>query len=82
MRTILRNIMILAVTASPAFTGCMPEGRQINYDIQAGNELYLPADGISVDLSRGSDVPEGIFLDTILSQSCLSVRVCQGSPCR
>ncbi len=56
MRTILRNIMILAVTASPAFTGCMPEGRQINYDIQAGNELYLPADGISVDLSRGSDV--------------------------
>lgn len=55
MRTLLRNITILAVMACPFVSGCMPDGNDINYKIQAGNELYLPADGTSVDLTRGAE---------------------------
>lgn len=46
----------MAVAAAPLAAGCMPEGREINYDVQPGNELYMPADNAVADLSRGADI--------------------------
>lgn len=48
--------MILAAAASPFVSGCVQDKDPVNYDIYPGNELYLPADGASVDLGRGADV--------------------------
>lgn len=56
MRTLFRNIAILAVAVSPFVSGCTDDGNEINYNIQPGNELYLPLSGKTVDLSRGADV--------------------------
>ncbi len=56
MRTLFRNIAILAVAVSPFVSGCTDDGNEINYNIQPGNELYLPLSGKAVDLSRGADV--------------------------
>ena len=56
MRTLFRNIAILAVAASPLVSGCTDDGNEINYNILPGNELYLPVSGTSIDLSRGADV--------------------------
>lgn len=46
----------MALAATPFVSGCSDEGNEINYNIQTGNKLYLPAEGKSVDLSQGSDV--------------------------
>lgn len=56
MRTLLRNITILALAAAPFVSGCTEEGNEINYNIQPGNELYLPADETVIDLTRGADI--------------------------
>ncbi|WP_288330897.1 SusE domain-containing protein [uncultured Alistipes sp.] len=56
MRTLFRNIAILTVAVSPFVSGCTDDGNEINYNIQPGNELYLPLSGKAVDLSRGADV--------------------------
>ena len=56
MRTLFRNIAILAVAVSPFVSGCTDDGNEINYNIQPGNELYLPLSRKTVDLSRGADV--------------------------
>lgn len=56
MRTLLRNITILALAAAPFVSGCTEEGNEINYNIEPGNELYLPADATAVDLTRGADI--------------------------
>lgn len=56
MNILFKNITILALAATPFVSGCSDEGNEINYNIQTGNTLYLPAEGKSVDLSLGSDV--------------------------
>lgn len=56
MRTLFRPITILAVAVFPLVSGCTDDGNEINYNILPGNELYLPASGAFVDLSRGADV--------------------------
>ncbi|MCM1178168.1 MAG: SusE domain-containing protein [Clostridium sp.] len=56
MRTILLNTTVMVYAAAVLLAGCMPEGRQINYDVQPGDELYLPAEAAEIDLARGADV--------------------------
>ena len=56
MNILFKNITILALAATPFVSGCSDEGNEINYNIQTGNKLYLPAEGKSIDLSQGSDV--------------------------
>ena len=46
----------MALAATPFVSGCSDEGNEINYNIQTGNKLYLPAENESIDLSLGSDV--------------------------
>lgn len=56
MRTLLRNITILTLAAAPFVSGCTEEGNEINYKIQPGNELYLPADATEIDLTQGANI--------------------------
>ncbi len=56
MNTLLRNITILALAAAPLATGCTDDGNEINYNIQTGDQLYLPKIDAEYDLSLGSDV--------------------------
>ena len=46
----------MALAATPFVSGCSDEGNEINYNIQTGNKLYLPAESESIDLTLGSDV--------------------------
>ena len=46
----------MALAATPFVSGCSDEGNEINYNIQTGNKLYLPAENESIDLSLGNDV--------------------------
>lgn len=55
MKTIIRNIFAFLSLGAMAFTACMPEGNGINYTIEPGNTLYLPADNAMTDLTKGGD---------------------------
>lgn len=44
---------ILSCLILTTFSSCLPEGREINWNIQPGDALYLPADGAVADLSTG-----------------------------
>ena len=56
MTNILKHKLFLPVLFAAVLTGCMPEGRDINYNIVPGDELYAPQNEASVDLARGSDI--------------------------
>lgn len=56
MKTLLRNMTILALAAAPFVTGCSDDGNQINYRIQTGDRLYLPKSNTAYDLSLGMDI--------------------------
>lgn len=54
MKTILKNIMLFAAGAlTLGFTACEEDGQDVNYNIQPGNGLYIPADGASINLDQG-----------------------------
>lgn len=55
MKTIFRNIFAFLSLGAVAFTACMPEGREVNYNIQPGDNLYMPADAAEIDLLKGGD---------------------------
>lgn len=55
MKSILKNILSLTAAAACAatFCACDDDTPAVDFTIYPGNELYLPADGAKVDLTKG-----------------------------
>ena len=47
---------LILLSLSALLAACAPEGREIDYAIQPGNELFLPEEGGFSDLSKGKAV--------------------------
>ena len=48
--------MAIAVAGASLLSACMEPGRELNFAVNTGDDLYLPADNASFDLSSVADV--------------------------